>query len=354
MDIRLVIHRGATYLAALVITAGTLALVLLASNVLLPDEQDFSVREILLAAVAVLFLNPVRAAVQRLFDRYLYRNPYDYAHTLREASRALTATIDLQSLLGHTGAVIESTFHPDGIGIYLFDSEDAEFVLSWSLSSAPLRPTIANSSPVIRALAVQTLLFSDEVLNVDASHSTENLRDFLDSLRADVVVPLREEGDLIGFIAIGAKRSGDPYFSNDVDLLTTLANQAAVAVRNAQTHARVVHMNEQMNKVLETIESGVVAVGPRGRITLFNRAAEHLTGTATKVALGQPPRGAPRASPRAAAVHRRGRAAALAHRVLPARPGRPARSAHLLDVAAAGPAAAPSWARSRCSTTSRG
>ena len=94
-------------------------------------------------------------------------------------------------------------------------------------------------------------------------------------------------------LVLGAKRSGDPYFSNDVDLLTTLANQAAVAVRNAQTHARVVHMNEQMNKVLETIESGVVAVGPRGRITLFNRAAEHLTGTSTKLALGQSPQQLP-------------------------------------------------------------
>jgi len=52
-------------------------------------------------------------------------------------------------------------------------------------------------------------------------------------------------------------------------------------------------MNEQLNKVLETIESGVVAVGPRGRITLFNRAAEHLTGTATKVTLGQSPESLP-------------------------------------------------------------
>jgi len=293
MDIRLVIHRGVTYLAALIITAGTLTLVLLGSNVLLPDEQDFSVREMILVAVVVLLLNPVRAALQRVFDRYLYRNPYDYAHTLREASHALTATIDLQSLLGHTGAVIESTFRPDGIGIYLFDSEDTEFVLSWSLSSAPLRATIANTSPVVTALAVHTLLFSDEVLNVNPSLPTNNLHDLLESLRTEVVVPLREEGDLIGFIALGAKRSGDPYFSNDVDLLTTLANQAAVAVRNAQTHARVVHMNEQMNKVLETIESGVVAVGPRGRITLFNRAAEHLTGTSTKLALGQSPQQLP-------------------------------------------------------------
>jgi PAS domain S-box-containing protein len=289
LDIRLVIHKGATYLAALVITAGTLALVLAGANVLLPDEHDFSFREILLAALVVLVFTPARAGVQRLFDRYLYRNPYDYAHTLREASHALTDTIDLQSLLGHTGAVIESTFHSDGIGVYLFESEDGEFVLSWSLSSPSLPPTIANTSVVVTALAIRTLLFSDEVLNTEPSPPTDGLRDVLHSLRAEVVIPLREEGDLIGFVVLGAKRSGDPYFSNDVDLLTTLANQAAVAVRNAQTHARVVQMNEQMNKVLETIESGVVAVGPRGRITLFNRAAEQLTGTATKLAHGQPP-----------------------------------------------------------------
>ena len=68
----------------------------------------------------------------------------------------------------------------------------------------------------------------------------------------------------MGFLVLGAKRSGDPYFSNDADLLTTLANQAAVAVRNAQTHARVVQVNEEMRKVLETSRAGC-PVGPRGR-----------------------------------------------------------------------------------------
>jgi PAS domain S-box-containing protein len=74
-----------------------------------------------------------------------------------------------------------------------------------------------------------------------------------------------------------------------------------VAVRNAQTHARVVQVNEEMRKVLETIESGVVAVGPRGRITLFNRAAEQLTGTSAQVARGQSPECLP--SPLGSALH---------------------------------------------------
>ena len=131
-------------------------------------------------------------------------------------------------------------------------------------------------------------MFRDEIGRTRPTDRDRLLPD-LDGLRAEVVVPLVEENVLIGFLLLGAKRSGDPYFSNDADLLTTLANQAAVAVRNAQTHARVVQVNEEMRKVLETIESGVVAVGPRGRITLFNRAAEQLTGTSAETARGQSP-----------------------------------------------------------------
>jgi two-component system, NtrC family, nitrogen regulation sensor histidine kinase GlnL len=180
------------------------------------------------------------------------------------------------------------------MSIYLFDSEDRLFVLAWNSGALPLPAQISTSSSLLAALSVdRQILFRDEVTSRPASEAFPQLPVELEELHAEVVLPLVEEGEVIGMLVLGAKRSGDPYFSNDVDLLTTLANQAAVAVRNAQTHARVVHMNEQMNTVLETIESGVVAVGPRGRITLFNRAAEHLTGTSTKLALGQSPQGLP-------------------------------------------------------------
>jgi PAS domain S-box-containing protein len=289
LDVRIVIHRGATYLAALVITASTLALGLAVANVFLPDEHDFSIREIGLALAVVFCLNPVRATVQRLFDRYLYRDPYDYARTLREASQALTATIDLQALLRHTGSVLESTFRPEGIGIYVHDADDGEFRLSWSSPSASFPPTLAETSSLAATLRMPQLVFRDEIAGASSPATLRGLHDELCSLRVDVVVPLTEEQELVGFFAIGAKRSGDPYFSNDADLLTTLANQAAVAVRNAQTHARVVQVNEEMQKVLETIESGVVAVGPRGRITLFNRAAEKFTGVSAQAVRGQAP-----------------------------------------------------------------
>jgi PAS domain S-box-containing protein len=285
LDIRIVIHRGVIYLAALLLTGAVFAALLATLNLFLPDHHDFSPREIALVFALVVCLHPFKTLIQRLFDRYLYRNPYDYARTLREASRALTDTIDLQDLLAHAVSALESTLRPEGLAVYLYDADDQEFRLSWSSSSEDFPPSLPRNSAVVAVITSGQLVFRDEVPLV----AHQELRSELDSLGSAVVVPLVEESDLIGFLALGAKRSGDAYFSNDADLLTTLANQAAVAVRNAQTHARVVQVNEEMRKVLETIESGVVAVGPRGRITLFNRAAERLTGTSAQAARGQSP-----------------------------------------------------------------
>ena len=289
LDIRIVIHRSVIYLATLLFTGGTFAILLAISNVFLPDEHDFSAREIALVFALVVCLHPLKTFVQRLFDRYLYRDPYDYARTLREASQALTATIDLQVLLLYAGSVLESTLHPEGLAVYLYDPEDKESRLYWRSGSGDFPHILPTTSPAWTALSKGHTVFRDEAVIREANDASNVLHSELNRIHTEVLVPLIEEGQLIGFFALGAKRSGDPYFSNDADLLTTLANQAAVAVRNAQTHARVVQVNEEMRKVLETIESGVVAVGPRGRITLFNRAAEQLTGTSAETARGQSP-----------------------------------------------------------------
>ena len=355
MDIRVVIRRGATYLAAMISSIGFFVLLLLGANILLPDDHDFSAKEIFLALVASILFPSLKARAQRLFDQYVYRNPYDYARTLREASRALTATIDLDVLLGHVGHVLVSTLRPDTVAIYLLDLEDREFRLGWSSGIVPAVPVVSMTSLLVTtADADRQPVFRDEVVSAQQPHRREQLIDDLARLQAEVVVPLIEQDETIGFLVLGAKRSGDPYFSNDADLLTTLANQAAVAVRNAQTHARVVQVNEEMQKVLETIESGVVAVGPRGRITLFNRAAEQLDRDVGPGGAGAVARVPAQPAGKRAPRHRRRWRAALSDRVRAAGRGRPDGSAHVLDVAACADPMGRRWARSRCWPTCRG
>ena len=86
------------------------------------------------------------------------------------------------------------------------------------------------------------------------------------------------EDTLIAMIAVGPKLSGDAFYQHDLDLLMTLANQAGVAIKNAQLYAAVVVANEYIENIAATIESGVIAIDATGRVAMFNRAAEHMTG----------------------------------------------------------------------------
>lgn len=102
-----------------------------------------------------------------------------------------------------------------------------------------------------------------------------------------LVLPVVSEHSVIGLIALGPKLSGDPYYPQDLDLLMTLANQAGIAIKNAQLYAEVVLANEYIDNIVATIESGVIAVNGAGEVAMFNRAAEQLTGLAAQDVKGR-------------------------------------------------------------------
>jgi len=275
MDIRVVIRRSVVYLAAFVVTGGIFVSLLLGSNVFFPDEHWFTSLEIALAlAVAVLF-QPLKAWLQLSIDRYLYREPYDYPQVIRETSRTLSRTIELADILDCVGRVIRDTFKPETTTIYLRPENEREYEEVWGTPETKDGHLESSSALVEQARDTQVLVFRDELST--RPNSGEALAQ-MNRDGIDVLAPLVEEGRLFGLIAVGPKRSGNPYFSNDADLLQTLAHQSAIAIRNAQTHQRVVQVNEELQKTLATIENGVVVVGARRRITVFNKAAEALTG----------------------------------------------------------------------------
>ncbi len=289
MDIRVKVRRGVVYLAAVLIAGLALLMLLVVSNTFFHDEHQAPVREILLALLVAVLFAPLKGQIQRAFDRYLYREPYDYQRTIRETSRALSTTIDLPTLLGHFARTVGATLRPEGLAIYLLDEEEGRFERAHLLGHGQFPRSVAPALPLLVELERERrLFFLDEVGRQPGGPEPAVMLNGFARLGSEVLAPLVDSDRVIGFLAVGAKRSGDPFFSDDADLLATLANQSAVAVRNAQVHHQVLLVNEHIQRILATIESGVVAVGARGRITLFNRAAEGLAGVSAQALLGQP------------------------------------------------------------------
>jgi PAS domain S-box-containing protein len=287
MDVRLVIHRGLTFALALVVSllpvAGLLALAWpRLSDHLEPEE----LAALITAVVAVGLLIPLtRDAAGRLLDRYVYRTHVNYQHTLREASKALTRVLDLKVLLSFLNHTVAMATNAEGAAVYLKEltqGSHARFARAIAekchADSGFDTPQEAPAEVIAAVAETRDLLLTDEIAHESPSGDRARLLGELGRLGWALVLPLVSEDKVIGAIVVGSKRSGDPFYPQDLDLLMTLANQAGIAVKNAQLYAQVVLANEHLNNIVSTIESGVVAVNPTGQITLFNRAAEQLTG----------------------------------------------------------------------------
>lgn len=287
LDIRLAIRNGVVYVGAIFLTASAFFGLVEALHYLTGFQKTtIPILEALALAIAVsVIFGPLKDSLQAVLNRYVYRNKYDYQRTVRETTLRLSTMLDLQSLLTYLAQIVDQTFKVELVQIYLRDDSTHTFAASqihaprhWRLD--PAGESLSYDSPLPSFLSSykQTLLRDEAGTLEDRSHALRAAEE-LHRIGGDIVFPLFQEDSLTGFIVVGPKRSGDPFYSNDIDLLSTLASQATVAMKNAHLYNQVVVANEYVDNILSTMESGVIAVNASGHISLFNPSAHRLIGT---------------------------------------------------------------------------
>ncbi len=295
MDIKVVIRKGVVYFCAI----SASAFFFMGLAVLLSWATSYRYERIpvstavALAVVVAIFFQPIKGWIQDSLNRYLFREPYDYQRTVREASRTLSTILDLQSLLTYLTEVIEKTLKVEMVAVYLADHPQLTFsprVLrraeEWQ--QRPSGPALSGASPLVKFFEREkrTLVRDEMTREADVQYFSAAIQD-LQALGGEIAYPFFQDHTISGFLLVGPKLSGDPYFAEDIDLLSTLASQAAIALKNAQLYREVTLANEYIENMLTTMESGVIAVSPNRRITLFNPAAERMTGhSASDLRLG--------------------------------------------------------------------
>lgn len=290
-DLRLVLHNGLTLALATLASLVPAVVLLQLFGPRLLGHLDAGERILVLLAVGlvIVLVAPTRDLARRLLDRYVYRTRFNYQRTLREASRALTRMLDLKRLLPFIGTTVLEATGVESVAIYLRDDDGFRRALAQRRGDArppgaPLRAPLS----VVEALGrVQDAIVAEELARQLLTNADRVLNDDLTAAEWALLLPVVSDDGLIAFIATGAKRSGDPFYSQDIDLLMTLANQAGIAIKNARLYAEVVLANEYIENIVATIESGVVAITAAGRVAMFNRAAERLTGLTADEMRGQ-------------------------------------------------------------------
>jgi transcriptional regulator with GAF, ATPase, and Fis domain len=80
------------------------------------------------------------------------------------------------------------------------------------------------------------------------------LKEEMKKTEAEVCLPLLSKGELAGLLLLGKKISGRPYSKQDLELLQTLANQAALALYNARLYEEVKKSLSERTKLHEILK----------------------------------------------------------------------------------------------------
>jgi signal transduction histidine kinase len=290
MDIRVVLRQSTTYALSFVL-CGTVLIGIPALVYSLFDSGP-AIDVFTMVGVAILVaavFPPLFRSVRRRLDRYAYRASYDQSKTLAHVTRTLSSFLDRDGLLRYIRSVVYETVPSENIAFYLRCSGGYALYQFGDVGILAVdEPDIsAEDSIVVHLADPSTALVREEVSpQLDRSHS--DLFRNLSARNWDLLLPFRTERQLSGFIALGPKLSGDPYFEADIELLGAIAGQTAVALANATLYQEVRDVKDHLESILKDMEGGVVAVSATATITTANVVAAGLLGLHPSDLIGKP------------------------------------------------------------------
>jgi len=202
----------------------------------------------LMVFVLALLLNPVRVWLQATIDRIFFRGQQAYRERIDAFNQELNPAMDANSIVGLLRKNINEILMPEQVHIFLLDtlkdfyqpSRDEEHQLTTDVHfplNAALPQVLANA---------QNFIFIRDEEDFPSSLETDRVR--LALLGAQLYVPLPgREQSILGFIALTARKTGEPYNTRDLNLLKSFCDQAALALERAQVvddlERRVTEMN---------------------------------------------------------------------------------------------------------------
>ncbi|MEO7165703.1 MAG: ATP-binding protein [Spartobacteria bacterium] len=116
----------------------------------------------------------------------------------------------------------------------------------------------------------------------------ELLRRALDTVGAEVIVPLHRRGEVSGWLFFGHRLTGQPFDYQSLEALMILGDHVSTVLENASLHEEVTLQKTLAETLLTTIPPGIIASDEDAIIRWCNPTAESIFGIEAAVVLNQP------------------------------------------------------------------
>jgi signal transduction histidine kinase len=220
---------------------------------------------ILLLLIGVTYLfNRIKPGTEKVIEYFLFRNKYDYRETLGNFSKAMVSILDLQSLTKRIIEAIAKTMGVEKASLFLLNEEKGGYTLqeSKNIKIASSNPMLLKGDPLPRYLQkIGEIIVREEMIKGASIVELKSVIDQMGFLEAEVSIPLISKKQLIGMINLSQKFDKDVYYHEDIELLSTLANQTTIAIENARLYEDLKKSKSYMRRADRLASLGTLAAG---------------------------------------------------------------------------------------------
>lgn len=199
-------------------------------------------------------------ALNALRSQYLHstRKQLEQIQLLYQISQAITSTLDLKTVFHQTTELAASILQAKAATLFSIDNKQRELVFMVTKGEAaqaleekriPITQGVVgwvatHGQPLIVNNTQKSKLFNSAV-DSQTGFSTQNI----------VCVPLRIHDRTIGVLEVLNKESEEGFTSGDAEWLTTMGQQIAIALENAQLYNNLRQEQERIIKAQEEVRN---------------------------------------------------------------------------------------------------
>lgn len=185
-------------------------------------------------------------------DRYRMQRRLTQLNLLYEISRAITSTLEVETVLAFTTELAASSLGTDVANLMLIDPLTGELAISFRYAGSVDRPEQGkplHAQGVARWVAQygQPLIVNSTERSVAGGTGPGVPK----GVRNVLCVPLLVKGTVLGALEVQNKGSDMDFGDEDLDWLSALAAQTAIAIENARLYSS---LREERDRILELEE----------------------------------------------------------------------------------------------------
>jgi signal transduction histidine kinase len=204
---------------------------------------------IFFSVIVVLVFNPLLGWIEKVVDRYIYRQDYDPSQVQKEVSRYLRSLTGASTLASGFVARVAECMGMETAALAYCPQDSKGYLLAGTegadLNVSAMAERVTALSEEHLGTYTHGLSRGEVTTNPRFREGRDVLLKTFEALNSELVIPLAFEGKVRGFVAFGSKRSRKEYSAEDLRLLGTLTDQLALSLENGRLYEQSVEARNQ-------------------------------------------------------------------------------------------------------------